>query len=267
MKEGIIQLHPDRREYQSVRGLYLAEDLPGRTSAHTPLVYADFVSSLDGRIALSRDGTDHLPESLTNDNDLHLFLELLAQADCVITHGAYLRARAAGTLGDILHFDDKLENWRREHGLTPATIVVCSASLDFPEPLDLARDKVIIATGRDHNRARAGHWRDKGYRLITAGAGTMVEADTLTTRLTGQGLRSICFAAGPKLLESALKTRCLNLLYLTISHQLLGGSAFHTLIPGAALDHCRLVQKRLIFDNSPALEHPQWFSKFECRYR
>ena len=266
MKKGIIQLLPSQREHTSVKGLYLAENLLSHAHPPAPLVYANFISSLDGRIAISQNNVSRLPEGLSNDNDLRLFMELLAQADCVITHGAYLRARAQGVLGDILHLDDDLNDWRREHGLEPPLIVICSASLDFPEPLDLDKDKIIIATGTEHDPARAEHWRNKGYRLITAGAGAMVEANALLAQLSEQNLRSIYLAAGPKLLESALKDRCLNLLYLTLSHQLIGGDAFHTLIPEAALGHCRLVQKHLIFDNSPTLKHSQWFTKFECHY-
>ena len=263
MNARIIQLHPDLREYESVKGLYLAENLYARG----PLVYANFVTSLDGRIAISRGGTDRLPEHLSNANDLRLFLELLAQADCVITHGAYLRARADGRLGDVFRLDDELSEWRRNNGLAPPLVVVCSARLDFPEPSDLERSKVLVATGEQHDPARAERWRDKGYRLITAGTGAMVEVGALLDKLADQNLRSIYFVAGPTLLESALKNRRLDLFYLTLSHQFVGGDAFHTLIPEAELGHCRLIQKRLIFDDSPELKHSQWFAKFECRYR
>ena len=269
MEADIIQLHPNRREYRSVKGLYLSEKL--REHPHRPLVYANFSSSLDGRISVSSAGVDRLPESLTNKNDLCLFLELLAQADCLLTHGSYLRARADGLLGDVLNLDNELDAWRRERKLAPQTVVVCSASLDFPPPDDLETDRVVIATGQKHDPARARHWRSKGYRLITAGADAMVEADALIDQLVAQrsndDLRTIYLVAGPKLLESALKTRQLDLLYLTLSHQLIGGDTFRTLIPGADLAHCRLQQKHLILDNSPALDHPQWFVKFECLYR
>lgn len=63
----------------------------GTTEA--PFVYGNFVSSLDGRIALmdTAGGESYLPEALTNPNDLRLFFELEAQADCLITHAGYLR--------------------------------------------------------------------------------------------------------------------------------------------------------------------------------
>ena len=263
----ITQLYPDRCEYESVEGLYLAEGLYQRTRTDRPLVYANFVSSLDGRIAISHENTYKLPENLSNGNDLRLFLELLVQADCLITHSAYLRDRAAGQLGDIFHIDNDLSDWRSSHGLAPPTIVICSSQLDFPEPLDLDIDQVIIATGKRHDAARAKYWRDKGYRLITAGNDTLVEVNLLLNSLADQNLRNIYFVAGPKLLESAFKDRCLDLLYLTLSHQLVGGNIFQTLTPSANLSHCQLIQKHLIFDNSPQLKYPQWFTKFECRYR
>ena len=97
----------------------------------------------------------------------------------------------------------------------------------------------------------------------------MVEAAPLLDLLNNKGLRAIYLAAGPILLESTLRDCRLDRLYLTLSHQLIGGDRFQTMIPGAwgaGLGHCRLVQQRLIFDASPALRHPQWFAKFECRY-
>ena len=268
MRPGIIQLHPDRREYESVKGLYLMEKL--REHPRKPLVYANFASSLDGRIAVARDGASRLPETLGNSNDLRLFLELLAQADCVITHGAYLRSRAAGLLGNVFRPDTELDAWRRERGLAPPTVIVCSANLDFPEPGDLGKDRVIIATGENHDPARAKRWTDKGYRVLIAGRGAMVEAgallDRLSDRESGIDPRAIYLVAGPKFLESTLEARRLDLLYLTLSHQLIGGNTFETLIPNAEPGYCRLSQEHLVLDNSPTLKYPQWFVKFACRY-
>ena len=207
-----------------------------------------------------------MPESLVNKNDQRLFFELLAQADCAVTHGAYLRARAAGVLGDIFAPDENLDRWRMQHCVSPMLIVVCSASLNFPAPRDIAKENLIIATGKNHDPDRAKQWLKQGYRLVVAGNDTLVEADLLLEQLREYSLRNIYLVAGPKLFESMLEKRRLGLLYLTLSHQLIGGNEFHTLIPGANTRHCRLVQKHLIFDNSKELEHPQWFAKFECGY-
>ena len=262
----ITQLHPDHCVHDSVSGIYLREKLHRHRRTRSPLVYANFISSLDGRIAVFRDRVSRMPESLINNNDLRLFFELFAQADCAITHGAYLRAREAGLLGDVFTLCEELGRWRNRHRFPPLKVVVCSASLDFPPPHDIAKENLVIATGKDHDRKRAGRWRDRGYRLIVAGNHALVEADLLLKRLRKYRLRNVYLVAGPKLLESMLEKRCLDLLYLTLSHQLIGNDAFHTLIPGADTGHCRLRQKHLILDASKELSHPQWFTKFECRY-
>lgn len=249
----------------SVKGLYLQENLHRHTRSH-PLVYANFVSSLDGRIAVAHKHRSQIPESLVNDNDLRLFFELLAQADCVITHGAYFRARAAGRLGNIFSLDDDLMRWRKRHRFPSLKVVVCSASLDFPTPRDLPPQQLLIATGENHDSDRAGYWRRQGYQLVVSGNDQWVEADLLLEKLREYPLRSIYLAAGPKLFESALEKQRVDLLYLTLSHQLTGGRTFHTLIPGASIDHCHLRQERLLFDDSEEQQHPQWFAKFECRY-
>jgi hypothetical protein len=99
MPERLLRLYPEPRQEVELRGLYLAHELHRRGGPHAPFVYADFVSSLDGRIAVA----DLVPPELIGGNDLRLLLELQAQADCVITHAGYLRALAEGRLGDILN--------------------------------------------------------------------------------------------------------------------------------------------------------------------
>src|SRR5262245_46382277 len=141
MAEMLRQLYPDSREH-SLRGLYLAHrvhelGVPGR-----PFVYGNFVSSWDGRIALRdpRSGESRLPEELVSGSDLRLLLELHAQADCLITHGGYMRAIAQGRLDDLLQVGtvkghEDLAAWREAQGLAPQpAICIASSSLDFPFP-------------------------------------------------------------------------------------------------------------------------------------
>lgn len=261
----IVQFAPARAEYDDVRGLYLADQLHRRDG----MIYADFVMSLDGRIAAGRDGG---LERLSSGADLRLLLELQAQADCLVTHGAYLKRRAAGTLGDVLrigrlaaHRD--LADWRAAEGLPPQPrVVVCSASLDFPEPVELGPEIAWIATGREADAARVRHWQDLGYRVLTAGSGRLVEGGALAAALRAEGLRTIFLLAGPTLLESMAADRQLDRLYLTVTHRLLGGAEFQTMAPGlrALPGDCRLTQTRLLFDTGDT--HSQWFATFDCRY-
>ena len=267
--KNLIQLYPKHLPLESIHGLYLAEQI-GTGEA---IVYANFVSSLDGRIAVKQTKKSFLPKQLTNSSDFRLFLELQAHTDCLVTHAGYLRARAAGDLGDILNIGnvsghEDLSQWRRRQGLASTyTLVVCSKSLDFPEPDPAYRKHTIIAACEDSPEQKIKIWRDKGYSVVIAGE-QWVRAKDLIPLLKQQGYRAIFLAAGPKLLTSSIHDKCLDLLYLTISHQLIAGKNFHTLIEGldTELQHCRLEQKHLIYDSSPSLPHPQWYVRFDCHY-
>ena len=98
-----------------------------------PFVYANFVSSLDGRIAVveAHTGESYVLEDLTSSHDWRLFQELQAQADCMVTHGGYLRALAARKFEDILQVGVAKQaldigRWRNAYGLTrqPAIAIV-----------------------------------------------------------------------------------------------------------------------------------------------
>ena len=52
MTAEVVPLYPTRRAAQPVQGLYLAHRLHELGSTATPFVYGNFVSSLDGRIAI-----------------------------------------------------------------------------------------------------------------------------------------------------------------------------------------------------------------------
>ena len=93
----VLQLFPLPVRKRALSGLYLEESLPAPESEGVaPFLYANFVTSLDGRIAVAGgDGVSRLPEGLTNPRDWRLFQELQAHADCLVTHGGYLRALAA----------------------------------------------------------------------------------------------------------------------------------------------------------------------------
>ena len=273
--DKLIQLYPDYRPLDSIKGLYLDEIPQGETAEdkRRTMVYANFLTSLDGRIAVRGEHGGELPDGLTNDHDFRLLIELQAQADCLITHGGYLRDRADGKLGDVLHLAshrrhrDLLE-WRRQRSLPDDfMIAVCSTSLDFPEPKDLDREKVCVVASEQSRPDRIRAWRNKGYR-VEIGGERQVEGGRLIAILENSGQRNVFLAGGPKLLSSLLKDRRLNRLYLTLSHQLIGTTDFYTMTEGsdAVFKHCRLHQSRLIHDASDSLRHGQWYARFDVDY-
>lgn len=274
MAAHILRLYPGPPEDIPLRGTYLAHRLHTLGRRGAPFVYASFVSSLDGRIAL-RDpttGISHFPPGLSSDNDFRLLLELLAQADCLVTHSGYLRDLAAGHLDDILQVGTHetardLAQWRERNGL-PAqpAVVVASASLDFPIPESLASTprRMLVAVGRTAPAEKVARLRGDGYRVFTAGDGALVEGGALVRELGRLGFRSVYLLTGPRMLETMLRDRALSRLYVTMTHRLFGGEGAQTMIGGPELgDAGRLRMASLHYDATAPDGAGQWFSAFE----
>lgn len=274
MVASVLRLFPGPPENVALAGLYLADTVQALGSPAAPFVYASFVGSLDGRIALRdpRTGISRLPVEIASGNDFRLFLELQAQADCLVTHGGYLRDLAAGRLDDVLQIGTSapgrdLPRWRAENGLSPQpAVVIASASLDFPIPdsLAAASQRVLIATGRRAPPNRVEALRARGHPVVFAGGGSSVEGAPLVRELGALGFRSLYLLAGPRMLSTMLRDGVLSRLYLTIAHRLLGGEQVHTMTVGPELgDAGRLDLSSLHYDAGGPDGAGQWFARFE----
>ena len=140
MQDKIFQLYPGPRQEMSIINLYLHHPLHKITVDEGEVfIYSNFITSLDGRIAIP-DASDHsltVPAQIANPRDWRLVQELTAHADLLITSGRYLREYAEGGGQKILHvYDDPrfsdLKEWRLEAGLKPwPDIAVISNHLDL----------------------------------------------------------------------------------------------------------------------------------------
>src|SRR4051812_17752639 len=98
MADNLIRLYPPPAEEQSLEGLYLAQDVRLLAQGRRPFVYTNFVTSLDGHISEPSDTQGRqVPKAIANSHDWRLYMELVAQADVLITTERQLRAMAAGT--------------------------------------------------------------------------------------------------------------------------------------------------------------------------
>ncbi|MGR9035982.1 MAG: RibD family protein [Gammaproteobacteria bacterium] len=253
-----------------LKGLYLEHRVHELGQEGAPFVYANFLSSLDGRIALedSTRSTTFIPKHLMTQSDFSLFMELHAQSDCLITHGGYMRALSKGGLGNILQIrDEELIDWRRQNGLKPhPDVVIASASLNFPmhESLSQHGQKVFIATGQQTDADRVGFWRQRGFPVIHAGKDRMVHGAPLINELAGLGYKSIYLIAGPQMLDTVVRENQLMRLYLTITHQLMGGKDFRTMLTGDMLGpQGNLTLDSLYFEPNSPEGSGQFFSRFE----
>lgn len=269
MTKNLIRLFPIPSELVSIQGLYLDHKIHQLGSPENPFVYANFLSSLDGRIALEDavTGTSFIPKHLTSTSDFALFMELQAQADCLITHGGYLRALDQGRLGNILQIrDDDLKVWRTEQGLTPnPAVIIASASLDFPmhDSLIDTDQEVLIATGNNADPAKVEYWQKLGYSVLFTGEEQMVQGASLIKAVGALGYQSIYLIAGPQMLETMIQERQLSRMYLTVTHQLLGGKDFRTLLTGSMLRaEGNLELEGLYYEHKSPPESGQFFMQF-----
>jgi riboflavin biosynthesis pyrimidine reductase len=266
MAAQLLPLYPSTGAVQPAQNIYLNQRLHEAGSSESPFVYGSFVSSLDGRIAVVEPGNpdQDVLKDLTGATDFRLFQELQAQADCLITHSGYLRALAAGRLGNVLQIKAAdLIDWRKQNGLAlqPA-IVIASASLDFPLHPSIAehRQPLFIATGKRADTARVQALREQGHQVLITGETATVAGGPLVRALGERGYRSLYLLAGPSMLETMLRDRKLSRLYLTIRHRLLGGEHFSTLIQGSRLNGAGQLALRTLYHDA---DGAQWFAQFE----
>lgn len=264
MEETVLQLYPLPAGEIPLKNLYLGHQLRERSQrAGRPLVYGNFITSLDGRIAIPRPKGAGLmvPEQIANPRDWRLFQELAAHADILIASGRYLREYAEGPAQEILdmaddpHFRD-LAAWRMAQGLPPQPVIaVISRSLDFsiPEGLIEAGQTLVILTAGSADSKRRKALEDQGGMVVVAGE-AQVEGRRMLERLAGLGYRTVYSAAGPKVMHMLLAAGLLDRLYLTVACRALGGDPYASIVEGALLDPPSEFELASLYYDPEALE-------------
>jgi len=155
MPANVTRLLPAPSADLPLQGLYLDEAINRERRRERAFIYTNFISSLDGRIAIGTEGSHPtgLPAALANARDWRLYQELAIQGDVIITSGRYLREFASGDAGPIFTFDidpdlADLRGWRSTAGLaeTPPLAVV-SRRLDFDWKAARRQSPTVIGIG------------------------------------------------------------------------------------------------------------------------
>lgn len=237
----LLRLYPDYAN-RALDGAYLAHGLRERGSPEAPFVYTNFISSLDGRIA-QRDpdsGRYGVPRPIANNLDWRMFLELAAQADAVVTSGRRLRELAARArnlrcVPDLAGAD--YAAWRRARDLPPfPACIILSATLDLP--FDAMRrlehdELVILTTARPTTEQRAA--LDAAGVSYVHVANPRVRGTDVRDVARRRGYRTLYSIGGPKVFHTLAADGVLHRLYITLSHRLLAGEDYHTLLAGPSL--------------------------------
>lgn len=262
MNDTVQQLYPLPVASHPLNGLYLSHDLR-QHSAETgqPFVYTNFVTSIDGRIAIPHPTRPGLmvPKDTANERDWRLFQELAAQADMIISSGRYLRDWMDGRAQEILQTDDPrfadLRQWRKDRGLHPhPDIAIISGSLNFPVPEILVAGgrKVVIFTTANADPKRVAALQSDSCQVIAAGE-DHVEGAALVQKMGELGYHTIYSSTGPKVLHLLLAGGVLNRLYLTQANRILGGKTYSTIVEGSLFEKGLDLQINSIYLDSAAL--------------
>ncbi|ALP53900.1 hypothetical protein Tel_12570 [Candidatus Tenderia electrophaga] len=271
----VTRLAPSYEAEVPLEGLYLQHALHRSELQQRPLVYSNFIASLDGRIAVAHPETGEIgvPDAITNRRDWRLYQELAAQADILVSSARYVRDLSAGKAQDSLPVSDDpayddLRAWRRQQGMAPQpAVVILSASLNLPiqalcEKLDRP---VYVATGAQADAGRVRDIEACGARVLRVGEGKGVDGEMLVTALAAEGFCSIYSVAGPGVLETLLKAGAVNRLYLTQVHRLLGGASYDTLLEGGYLrPPADFTLKALYYDRGLTKGCGQFFSVYDA---
>ncbi len=245
MHRPLTRLIPAPQQDVQLAGLYLDHHLHKRGDNRQPFVYSNFITSLDGRIALAGEHrqSHEVPPAITNPRDWRLYQELAGQADILITSGRYFRQSIAGEAQDKLPVSSQpdyadIRRWRQEQGLAAQPdIAIMSASLDIPlqSLAPYHKRKVYIFTGEQADPERVQLLASNGVTVMPAGTGHQVEGKRMIDLLAAEGYRSIYAIAGPWVFHTLLEAQVVNRLYLTMACQLLGGNEYDTLLEGPPL--------------------------------
>jgi riboflavin biosynthesis pyrimidine reductase len=197
------------------------------------VVYANFVSSIDGVAAIAGERTSSALISGKEPSDRFVMALLRSVADAVVIGSGTLREHDGpwtaqhafpGRAGEF-------ERARAERSASPAPTLVVTTSrgnlpLDHPALAD-----ALVATTTQGARSLA----ERGARplgVIDLGDSDQVEPPLLVRALRERGHRRILTEGGPGWMGSMLAASAVDELFLTVAPRLLGGADGHVPLSG-----------------------------------
>ncbi|MDQ7002017.1 MAG: dihydrofolate reductase family protein [Ghiorsea sp.] len=258
-------LYPTGGESTALKGLYLGLNLHQQAKAGEVFIYANYISSLDGRIALYNADLNayEVPSAIANSRDWRLYQELAGQADVMLTSARYFRQLAQGKAQDLLpvgasekYADIKL--WREAQGLKPQPdVVVLSNSLDIPlVALDKVSDRQVIVLTASEDAAKIQALEDAG---VVVKQTSEVTGAFVRQSLIDLNYRSADMISGPQVHATLVQDGALDELFLTTHLTLLGGEKVSGLLDVNIPQAQSMSLKSMVFD----VEGNQMFQRFK----
>jgi riboflavin biosynthesis pyrimidine reductase len=199
--------------------------LYGRLGFATPVVYANFVASIDGVVTLGEKPSAGSLISGKYAADRFLMGLLRACADAVVIGAGTLRA-TPGHLWTPAHvypgLATEFTGLRSSLGrsLEPVLVVLtASGKLDFEHPA-LARGALVVTTAA--GAKKIGAQLPPASELITLGRGHTLDVGTTIAELRDRGLKVLLTEGGPHLTGQLIEKGLLDELFLTVSPVIAG---------------------------------------------
>ena len=207
----------------------LAKSYGGDFGLARPLLYANFVCSADGVVALPGPGESGGVVSGNSEPDRFVMGLLRAVADAVLIGAGTFRA---GT-GDLWHPEsafpaarEQFVELREQLGLRPhPLLVVVTASGNIDEAQPALRDCLVVTTAQGEARLRAKlpiGTKLPGDLSIAVLDAQRFECHALLGLLHDRRLRVILTEGGPSLVGQLLDAGLLDELFITMSPRLFG---------------------------------------------
>ena len=200
----------------------LAATYAGDFGLSRPRLYANFVSSADGVVALPGDGNSGRVVSGDNEPD-RFIMALLRTAAAAVLIGAGTFRKGDGNCSPeaIYPAAGKLfAELRTQWGLRPhPLLVVITASGNIDPAHPALRDCLIVTT--PHGETRLRGTLPSGARIAVLGA-QRIDGRSLLDSLHTQGLQVVLTEGGPSLVGQLLEEGLIDELFLTLSPRLFG---------------------------------------------
>ena len=239
----IKKIYPNaKKALIKAESMYLQPLLSDIKPSNKPFYYANFLSSLDGRIAIHNEEYSTLltPDVIKSDIDYNLFCQLHAQADCLVTNTNYINGLNNGYYGDILsQRNKKLINWRKTKKLHHSQkIIILSNSLNFKisDKIEKYKKNITILTTCS-NKRKIEYFKKNDYKLSKV-VGKNITPICLHKYVVKEKCKSVYFIAGPRIVEQMIAKKLLDRLYYSTNLKMVGASNYDTLIRGEFLNKC-----------------------------
>jgi riboflavin biosynthesis pyrimidine reductase len=195
----------------------------GTLGFRSPCLFANFVASVDGVVALATGGESGHVISGDSQADRFVMGLLRACADAVIVGATTFRSAP----GHLWHPDaiyppgaEAFAQLRRELGLRPQptlVLVTASGTVDVTQPA--LHDAVVVTTpeGEERLRPRAPH----SARIVSRGT-DRIRLDETVVWLQEQGMKRLLTEGGPSLVAQLVAGGWLDELFVTSSPVLFG---------------------------------------------